>query len=108
MNNPLTITDKAILKMKEFLAATPEAVGIRVGVLGSGCSGFSWSIDLEIEIKQKDFTFDVDGVSIIIDTISAQYLKNTSIDWLESKMSAGFAFSNPNAKTCGCKKSFNL
>jgi len=84
---------------------------LRVGVIGGGCSGFSYDLDLVKESKPTDFQFEIEGLSVCIDPMSAQYLKGTAIDYYEdptNPMKAGFKFNNPSAKhTCGCGSSFS-
>lgn len=81
---------------------------LRVAVVGGGCSGFNYNLDLIKETRPTDFTFDMGGLSVAIDPMSTQYLKGTVIDYVESLQGAGFKFQNPNAKsTCGCGSSFS-
>lgn len=108
MDCPITITSTAIQKLKDFLSASPTNKYVVVGVKGGGCAGLKFVIDLAEEKKHWHFLFEIDGVSIIIDPVSASYLKGTTIDWKEGMMGAGFSFSNPEAKaTCGCGSSFS-
>lgn len=108
MDCPVTITDKAVEKLKGFMSASPEDKYVLMGIRGGGCSGFSYVIDLAKSKKDRDFLFKVGDLSVIVDPISLGYLKGTIIDWVDGKMSSGFSFKNPNAKaTCGCGSSFS-
>ncbi|XAM01158.1 iron-sulfur cluster insertion protein ErpA [Phycisphaeraceae bacterium D3-23] len=85
-----------------------EAVRLRVGVKGGGCSGFSYLLDLTETQRDTDEVFEQHGVKIVCDPKSYLYLNGTSIDFKDEVMGRGFAFNNPNANsTCGCGSSFN-
>lgn len=83
--------------------------GIRVMVVGGGCSGLTYDMDFETEPREGDQVFDSDGVQIYIDPMSFSYLQGTSIDYVETFSFSGFHFENPNAKkSCGCGSSFTV
>jgi iron-sulfur cluster assembly accessory protein len=106
---PVTLTPKALEMIKSTMEreSLGEA-GLRVGVVGGGCSGFQYSLDLEKESRPGDLIFDHEGLKIFVDPMSVQYLKGTSVDYVETAYAAGFSFSNPQAKsTCGCGSSFS-
>lgn len=107
---PLNFTDSAITKVKEIMAQqTPVPAGLRVGVVGGGCSGFSYSMSFENGGGLMDKTFDFDGLKVFVDATSLMYLKGVSVDYIETLEAAGFKFDNPNVKsTCGCGSSFNV
>lgn len=107
--NPLFLTPAAITAVKAALAAeTDEGLSLRVSVVGGGCSGYQYNLDFEKEPRMDDLTIDADGVSIIIDPVSAGYLKGTVLDYMSGLNGTGFKFNNPNAKrTCGCGSSFS-
>ncbi len=86
------------------------AFGLRVGVRGGGCSGFEYALDFETEPpREDDLVYDQCGLNVIVDPISARYLKGTQIDYQLGMSGAGFKFSNPNAVgTCGCGSSFSV
>ncbi|MBU6500437.1 MAG: iron-sulfur cluster assembly accessory protein [Patescibacteria group bacterium] len=109
----LEITPKAIAKIKELVSGepeTPKILGIRISVVGGGCSGFSYEMKFATkEPSDIDKIFELDGVKICVDQASLIYLKGTKIDYLETLAGAGFKFENPNVKsTCGCGESFSL
>jgi iron-sulfur cluster assembly accessory protein len=88
---------------------TPVPTGLRVGVVGGGCSGFSYSMQFENGAGAMDKTFEYDGLKVYIDATSLMYLQGASVDYLETLEGAGFKFENPNVKsTCGCGSSFNV
>jgi len=107
---PLNFTDSAIAKVKEIMAQqNPVPAGLRVGVVGGGCSGFSYSMAFENSPGMLDKTYSFDGLKVFVDATSLMYLKGVSVDYLETLEAAGFKFDNPNVKsTCGCGSSFNV
>ena len=107
--SPVILTDKAIEMIRSTMEREAlQESGLRVGVVGGGCSGFQYSLDLEKEAKAGDMTFEQDGIRMFIDPMSVQYLKGTTVDYVETAYSSGFSFTNPNAKsTCGCGSSFS-
>jgi len=109
-NAPLTITPAAIAKVKEIMAQqTPVPTGLRVGVVGGGCSGFSYSMQFENGPGAMDKTFEFEDLKVFIDATSLMYLQGASVDYIETLEGAGFKFENPNVKsTCGCGSSFSV
>jgi len=106
----LEITPNAVEKVKEIMTQqTPQPAGLRVSVVGGGCSGFSYQMNFENETNPIDKTFEFNGLKIIVDQASLLYLKGTKIDFVESLTGSGFKFENPNVKsTCGCGSSFTV
>lgn len=105
----ITLSPKAAQKVKAMMADPSQAgaTGLRVKVVGGGCSGLSYSLALERAAVPADRVFESEGVSIYVDPKSALFVTGTQIDYEESLMGQGFAFRNPNAKgTCGCGSSF--
>ncbi len=102
------VTDSAVLALKKS-KLSENAPYIRIGVLGSGCSGYSYSIQFELkDPKSKDFIFIFDTLKILIDNKSIMYLNNTTLDYENTLIKKGFKFNNPNAKSqCGCGESFS-
>jgi iron-sulfur cluster assembly protein len=88
----------------------PDAVRLRVGVKGGGCSGFTYMLDLTEEpAGEADVELESQGVKIVIDEKSEMYLDGTEIDFKDEVMGRGFVFKNPNAtSTCGCGSSFHV
>ncbi len=84
-----------------------EAIRLRVGVKGGGCSGFSYVLDLTENQKESDESFEQHGIRVVVDPKSLLYLNGTTIDFKDEIMGRGFVFSNPNANSsCGCGSSF--
>ncbi len=107
--SPITLTAKAIEMVKDAIEKEGLAGwGIRVGVVGGGCSGFQYSMDFEKEAKDGDLTFEQTGIQLFIDPMSSMYLQGVTIDYVVGLQGAGFKFTNPNARTtCGCGSSFS-
>src|SRR4051794_38620639 len=107
---PVKLTDRAAAMVKETIERENlQGSGLRVGVVGGGCSGFQYSLDLEKEPHAGDLIFNHEGLKIFIDPMSAQYLNGTQVDYVETAYASGFSFSNPQAKsTCGCGSSFSV
>ena len=107
---PVVLTATAIAKVKEIMAQqNPVPSGLRVGVVGGGCSGFSYSMSFENSAGMMDKTFNFEGVKVFVDATSAMYLNGCQVDYVETLEGAGFKFENPNVKsTCGCGSSFSV
>ena len=106
----LTMTEKAQGKVKEILEAQPEQyAGLRVQIVGGGCSGFQYQMGFEKQANKGDEVIDMNGIQVFVDKGSAIYLDGTEIDFVEALTGSGFKFNNPNVKsTCGCGESFHV
>jgi iron-sulfur cluster assembly accessory protein len=107
---PITLTPNATAKVKEIMAQqNPAPAGLRVGVVGGGCSGFSYSMQFENSAGMMDKVFNFDGLKVFVDATSFMYLNGCIVDYVETLEGAGFKFENPNVKsTCGCGSSFSV
>ena len=107
--SPITLTDKAVEMIRDAMTReNMQGYGIRVGVVGGGCSGFQYSMDFENAAKDGDMTFEQDGVKLFIDPMSSMYLQGVTVDYVVGLQGAGFKFNNPSARnTCGCGQSFS-
>ena len=104
----ISLTESAATKIKTMLE-TRDDIGIRPGVQGGGCSGFSYKLEFVKQVQDKDRIIEDKGVKIYIDPKSYLYLMGTEIDYIDELNQAGFKFVNPNAKrTCGCGESFSV
>ncbi len=108
-NNSIEVTELAQNKLKEILANEKTKLqGIRLKVIGGGCSGLSYKIDFD-NITDKDSVINLPDLLVMIDPKSLIYLKDSILDYSEGLESKGFIFRNPHAKnTCGCGDSFNI
>jgi iron-sulfur cluster assembly protein len=111
LENTIYISDKAAAKIAELRkqAAAGDNFFVRVGVVGGGCSGLSYKLDFDDEIKPMDQEFEDKGIKIVCDLKSFLYLVNTELDFSDGLNGKGFNFVNPNAsRTCGCGESFSV
>jgi len=107
---PIKLTASAINAIKniEKEQNIPDEYGLRVGVKGGGCSGFTYVLGFD-EQKEKDDIYEVNGIKVFIDKTEFMYLMGMEVDWVEGLNNRGFSFNNPNAKsTCGCGTSFDV
>ncbi len=105
----ITITENATTKISDILAEenNPKAK-LRVFVQGGGCSGMQYGFTIDEEQNEDDFEIPAGSISVLVDSISTQYLTNAIIDYVEDLSGSQFKISNPNAQTtCGCGSSFN-
>lgn len=106
---PITLTDTALEQLKKIAAdqKLSPAHGLRVGVKGGGCSGFSYILGFDVE-KEGDQRFEIGGLTVFMQKSAILYLMGMEIDWVEGLQNRGFSFNNPNASdTCGCGSSFS-
>lgn len=108
MPDPLIFTDSAAKKVKQLIAEESNpGLMLRVFVSGGGCSGFQYGFTFEEAASEDDTRVNKDGVTLLIDPLSFQYLVGAEIDYQEDVQGAQFVIKNPNAKTtCGCGSSF--
>ena len=107
---PVSLTPTAVDKVKEIMGQqNPAPAGLRIGVVGGGCSGFSYSMSFENAQGVMDKVFNFDGLKVFVDATSVMYLNGCVVDYVETLEAAGFKFENPNVKsTCGCGSSFSV
>ena len=108
--SPVILTPTAIAKVKEIMAQQdPMPAGLRIGVVGGGCSGFSYSMNFENSQGMMDKVLNFDDLKVFVDATSLMYLQGCVVDYIETLEAAGFKFDNPNVKsTCGCGSSFSV
>ncbi|MGE5488319.1 MAG: HesB/IscA family protein [bacterium] len=104
----IELSDRAIDKVKEILEAQdPKPAGLRISVVGGGCSGFQYAMAFENSPGMLDKTYDFNGLKVYIDQASMLYLDGAKVDYVETIEGSGFKFDNPNVtRTCGCGSSF--
>ena len=107
----LQVTERAVMKIRAAMAKegiSPEEGGLRLGVMGGGCSGLSYSIKFDTRPRERDRIYEFDGVRVFVDPKSFVYLHGMTLDYEESLMRQGFNFINPNSsRSCGCGSSFS-
>ncbi len=107
----LQVTERAIKRIRTAMAkegVSPEEGGLRLGVMGGGCSGLSYSIKFDTRPRERDRIYEFDGVRVFVDPKSFLYLHGMTLDYEETLMRQGFNFINPNSThSCGCGSSFS-
>jgi iron-sulfur cluster assembly protein len=109
-NSAITLTDKAAAKIQELLADQPEGAdqALRVAVRGGGCSGFQYALAFD-KRRDDDHVFEQNGVAVIVDKVSMQFVFGSEVDFVDGLQGAGFAVNNPNVvAACGCGSSFQV
>jgi len=105
----LQLTERAVKRIRATMAKegiAPEEGGLRLGVMGGGCSGLSYSIQFDSHPRERDRVFEFDGVRVFVDPKSFIYLHGMTLDYEETLMRQGFNFINPNSsRSCGCGSS---
>jgi iron-sulfur cluster insertion protein len=106
----ITITETAVAKIRDIIAEENNpTLKLRVFVQGGGCSGIQYGFTLDEETNEDDFVMEFDGVPLLVDSMSSQYLQGSTVDYKEDLMGSEFKISNPNAQTsCGCGSSFSV
>jgi iron-sulfur cluster assembly protein len=107
---PVTLTDKAASKIKELLAEQQDSAeqALRVAVRGGGCSGFQYALAFDAP-KEDDHRFENQGVAVVVDKTSMQFVFGSEVDWVDGLQGAGFSVNNPNVvAACGCGSSFQV
>tara|TARA_B100001093_G_scaffold112604_1_gene104947 strand:+ start:1971 stop:2318 length:348 start_codon:yes stop_codon:yes gene_type:complete len=107
---PIKLTDRAVLKVKELIDGDDDrSLHLRVFVTGGGCSGFQYGFSFDNEHQDDDTEIVKDGIRVVVDGMSYQYLVGSTVDYSESLAGSQFVVENPNASsTCGCGASFSL
>jgi iron-sulfur cluster assembly protein len=109
-NAAITLSPKAAEKIGELLGTQAESgdQALRVAVRGGGCSGFQYALAFD-KAKEDDNVFEVDGVAVIVDKVSMQFVFGSEVDYVEGLQGAGFQVNNPNVvAACGCGSSFQV
>lgn len=105
----ITVTEAAANRARSFIESRGSALGLRLGVKTTGCSGLAYVLEFVDELKVEDNVFEDKGVKIIIDTKSLAYLDGTQLDFAKEGLNEGFQFNNPNVNgECGCGESFTV
>lgn len=104
----VSVTPKAVQKIREAFAREGVQGGLRLGVLGGGCSGLSYQFKFDAEPRPRDLVFEFEDVKVFVDPKSILFLDGMTLDWNDSLIQSGFVFNNPHAtKSCGCGTSFS-
>jgi iron-sulfur cluster assembly accessory protein len=109
MTTAVSLTPRAVERIKDIVHGEPGKPYLRVSVAGGGCSGFQYEFDLEAERADDDLVIERDGAGVLIDPVSLSYLLGAEIDFIDDLIGAQFKINNPNATaSCGCGTSFTI
>ena len=108
----ISLTDRAATEVRRIIGEQkldPDTATLRVGIEGGGCSGFNYILGMDDAVRESDERFETNGIRVVVDRKSLEYINGTSIDFESGIMQRQFVFNNPNAtKTCGCGTSFSV
>ena len=105
----IQLTPAARERMLSFLAAKPDAAGVRFGVRKTGCSGYAYEVEIADSIGENDQVVEQDGIRLVVDRKSLPFVDGTQIDFARQGLNAAFVFRNPNVTgECGCGESFTV
>ncbi|HET9902418.1 MAG TPA: iron-sulfur cluster insertion protein ErpA [Xanthobacteraceae bacterium] len=105
----IRVSERAARRIGDILRNEPPGTMLRVSIEGGGCSGFQYKFDMERERAPDDIALERDGVVVLVDPISSQYLAGAEIDFVEDLIGSAFKVHNPNATaSCGCGTSFSI
>lgn len=106
---PVTLTDDALSRVRDYLSAHAPGAGFRIGIRRTGCSGLAYVVNYAHDIGPDDVVFEQAGVRIVVDRDSLAVIDGTEVDFVRQGLNEAFRFRNPNAKgECGCGESFNV
>ena len=109
MTTDITMTERAARKIGEILRSEPSGAMLRLSVMGGGCSGFQYKFDVDRDQAADDILIARDGITVLVDPVSLEYLAGSEIDYVDGLIGAAFKVNNPKAKaSCGCGTSFSL
>ena len=101
------LTPAALDRARRFVSGDPAAIGLRLGVKKTGCSGWGYLVDVAREAAPDDSVFEQDGIKLLVDARSLALVDGTTVDFVKRGLNQEFVFDNPNATAaCGCGESF--
>ena len=105
----ISLTERAARRISEIMTREPEGSMLRISVNGGGCSGFAYAFDVDRTRQDDDVVVERDGVAVLVDQISLQYMDGSVIDFVDDLIGQSFKIENPHAvASCGCGTSFSL
>jgi len=105
----VTLTNSASERVRTYLVKRGHGLGLRVGVKKTGCSGYAYVIEYADSIEADDLVFDENGVKVVVDPKSLEFIDGTQVDFVKDGINEAFKFRNPNVKgECGCGESFSI
>ncbi|MBV9076631.1 MAG: iron-sulfur cluster insertion protein ErpA [Methylobacteriaceae bacterium] len=109
MSHDITLTERAARRIGEILSAEPAGSMLRISVNGGGCSGFSYGFDIDRTRQDDDLVVERDGAAVLVDEMSLQYMKGSTVDFVDDLIGQSFRIDNPQATaSCGCGTSFAI
>ena len=109
MTAAITVSERAARRIGQILKAEGDGAMLRISVEGGGCSGFQYKFDVENAKADDDVLIERDGVTMLVDPVSLQYLAGSEVDFVDDLIGASFRVVNPNATaSCGCGTSFSI
>lgn len=109
LEHPVTVSDRAAKRIAKILTGEPDGTVLRVSVEGGGCSGLQYKYDLVTDREEDDLAIEKNGVTVLIDSVSLQYMAGSEIDFVDDLIGQAFQINNPNAVAgCGCGTSFTI
>jgi iron-sulfur cluster assembly accessory protein len=107
--SPVTVSANAARRIKEILSSEAAGAHLRVSVEGGGCSGFRYEFAVDTVLQDEDLAIERDGITVVVDPVSLEYMKGSEIDFVDELIGASFQIRNPNATSgCGCGTSFSV
>ena len=104
----ITLTDAAVQRVRDMVAKQDNAIGLRIGVTESGCSGYSYALDFAQTVADDDTVIEQDDVKVVINAASMPILDGIELDFVKQGLNQSFKFNNPNVvSSCGCGESFS-
>ncbi len=105
----ISLTESAASRVRTYLDARGEGVGLRVGIAKTGCSGYSYVINYAEGINDTDVVFEDKGITVVVDAEALPLIDGTVVDFVKNGLNEAFSFRNPNVSgECGCGESFNV
>lgn len=105
----ISLTDSAASRVRNYLQARDDSVGLRLGVTKTGCSGYSYIINYADTVGDSDVVFEDKGVKVVVDAEALPLIDGTEVDFVKNGLNEAFSFRNPNVSgECGCGESFNI
>lgn len=105
----ISLTNAAASRVRKYLEARGERVGLRLGITKTGCSGYSYVINYAKEVADDDIVFEDKGVTVVVDPEALALIDGTEVDFVKNGLNEAFSFRNPNVTgECGCGESFNV
>jgi iron-sulfur cluster assembly protein len=105
----ISLTESAAQRVRSYLDARGEGVGLRLGITKTGCSGYSYVINYADELNESDIVFEDKGIKVVVDPEALPLIDGTEVDFVKNGLNEAFSFRNPNITgECGCGESFNV